>query len=79
MQEDEPSAPAVDRRPNTEERLLLSLLLAGNTVAEAARRLFVSSRTAETMVARLKERAKVRTLYELGAEAERMGWHEAAT
>jgi hypothetical protein len=48
----------------------------GQTVAAAAAALYVSTRTAEGMLARLRQRANAPTLYALGAKAEQLGWHE---
>lgn len=65
-----------DRSVSGQEHELLRLLLLGQTVAAAAA-LYVSTRTAEGMLARLRQRAGAPTLYALGAKAEQLGWHES--
>lgn len=63
-------------RPGELERRLLRLLLAGCTVSAAARILHISTRVAESRLARLRECTGSVNLYGLGASAERLGWHD---
>ncbi|GIF50796.1 hypothetical protein DFJ67_0547 [Asanoa ferruginea] len=69
---------ATGRLINDLERTLLRLLLDGHTVATAAATIFVSTRTAEAMLARLRRETGAPTLYALGAIAQRLGWHDSA-
>ncbi len=61
---------------STTEIDLLACLADGLTVAAAAAKMFVSKRTAESIVAQLRRQTGARSLDELALIAERQGWHE---